>query len=85
MNLVRKSVRISPTHVRYFVRLEGEDTAMGSFECWHDQAQMLKAIVDTPDLLFCGPSRPTSIKMYHSGAKWIIEAEALVEEGSPTR
>lgn len=80
LSLNRKNVRVDLDQVRYLVRLEGEDNAMGSADCWNEQQVMLRAIVDSPDLLFCGPSRPQMIRMSHNGTTWIIEAEALVQE-----
>jgi len=86
MNVTRKAVSIGlPTDVksnriRYSTRLEGEDTHMGSAECWADQIFIIKTINDSPELLFCGPSRPHFIKIYHTGARWVVEAEAIIEE-----
>ena len=44
------------------------------------QFAMLKTLIDNPSMMFCGPTHPYKINMYHSGQRWIIEMEAIVEE-----
>lgn len=80
MNLQRKSIRIGKGQVRHSTRVEGEDCEMGSLECWFHQQELLRSIVATPDLIFCGSSRAHKISIFHDGTRWVAQAEAVVNE-----
>lgn len=79
MNRRTNNVNIGEGKVRATVRLEGEECSQDTFEARFYQAQMLKVIHDSPALLECAMAPFQTLRMFHDGAKWVIEAEAIVD------
>lgn len=58
---------------RYKVRYETTTCEPFSVEGMALQQHMLRAIVDSPELLMCGRGRFKEFKMFHDGHCWVIE------------
>jgi hypothetical protein len=72
------STKVSETTVKYRLRIEDIPSAVDSQEAHGRMTTLLRAVVDQPALLMCGPAPPSSLRVYHNGFAWILEAEATV-------
>ncbi len=64
---------------RYRVRIESDPCETEHFKR-QMQLSLLANLVNTPDLMNCGPAPFESMRMYHSGGRWIIEFETTLEQ-----
>lgn len=71
---------ISDTVTRYRARIESDPCLANTQESRHVQYNLLRTLVDSPDLLACGPVVFERMTMAHTGTRWIVELEARVEE-----
>jgi len=74
--------RVNESEVRYKVRLEDDVCTPDSQESRFHQLRLLRTLVETPDLLTCGPGPFKKLTIQHDGEKWVCDVEALVEEQS---
>jgi hypothetical protein len=59
------------------VRIEDDlFTIPGTAEYRFQQFDMLRTIAEQPQVAACGPLDFQTMKMFHDGAKWVIELEA---------
>ena len=67
--------KIGETQIRYRIRIEDEESA-NIEEMRFRQHAFLMQLVDSFELLSCGPCRFQTLKVSHNGQRWIVEAEA---------
>lgn len=77
MKRVVKSTNLGGGQTRYTTRLEGDDCALGTQEYKFLQWELLRQIVDQPDLVQCGFLPYEKLKVFHTGQHWVAEAEAV--------
>jgi len=79
--IVAKPQKIGDEQVRHRVRLEDSvESREGTVDWIARQQAMLGAVLATAELLHCGPGRWQKLSMYHDGERWVIEAEAILNE-----
>lgn len=83
MNRISSNKRISETQTRYRSRIESEPCSPNTQESRIIQYNLLRTMIDTPDLLACGPVVFETMRFFHSGTCWVVELEAIVEESQP--
>lgn len=44
------------------------------------QLRFMQELLDQPSLMYCGLAMPEKFMVYHSGACWVFQAEAVVEQ-----
>lgn len=69
--------RLNDLEHRYRMIYESEDCEQGTPEARRLQYGLLRAIIDNPGLMDCGPVTFQTFKMSHDGQKWLIEMEAV--------
>lgn len=79
MNRKTNNVNIGEGQLRATVRLEGEMCDPDTFQYRYYQSEMLRVAHDSPALLECAMAPFQTLRMFHDGEKWIIEAEAIVD------
>lgn len=80
--IIAKPQKIGEDRVRYRTRLEDSvEVTEGSMEWIARQRAMLEAILHSPELTYCGMSRWHRMTMFHDGNRWVVEAEAILNEG----
>lgn len=62
---------------KYRIVYESDDAALGTSSYKNEQFGLLSSIVNNPGMLDCGHDPFEKLRMYHDGAKWIIEMEAV--------
>lgn len=72
-------VQIGNKTTRFKIRIEDTPVPEGQLPGWR-LIQFMEALVASPDLLNCGFSKPQVLKFYFSGAHWVAEGEATVQE-----
>lgn len=72
--------RISEDQVRHRVKILGDPCPADSQESRILQHRMLQDLASTPELTVCHYSPFQLLKMLHDGERWVIEAEAVVDE-----
>jgi hypothetical protein len=75
---VYKKVPVGGNQDRHMVRLEGPFVSMGTREFEEERYNLLKDLVQFPELLECGPARFQTLKVSYNGNSWIAELEAVV-------
>lgn len=60
---------------RYKVRYETVECESHSFDGLNLQYQILRAIIDSQELLMCGRGRFQELKMSHDGLRWVVELQ----------
>ena len=60
---------------RYKVRYETDSCEPFSISGVTLQQHMLRAIVDSPELLVCGRGRFKEFRMFHDNDRWVIELQ----------
>lgn len=82
MKRMQTKVPVSRTENRYRVIIESDPCSLGSLSSSLLQAELLFSMARDPMLRACGPVPFQTAKWRHDGAKWIIELEAIVNEGT---
>lgn len=77
MNRSVKQIRLTDGENRYVTRIEDEPSMALTIASKGRQIAMLQAIGNTPGLIDCGTMPFQTMKMWHDGAKWVIELEAV--------
>lgn len=77
------SVSIGETSKRHKVKLEDlVETGKGSVDARIRFFKILDILVTTPDLGTVGPCMvPDSASLRHDGMRWVLEMEAVAEDG----
>jgi hypothetical protein len=70
------TVKKGDEDARVKVTFEGEDCPDSGVECRFQQMEMLKTIANNPELQNCGYWSFQTLKMYHSGNRWVLELSA---------
>jgi hypothetical protein len=65
---------------RYKVRYETEECESYSYSGLRLQQEMLRSVVDSPELILCGQGRFKELKMFHDGLRWVIELQRDEDE-----
>lgn len=77
MQRVVTNTDLGEGRIRWRVRIEGDshDLAVKDFH----KAVLLDNFANNPSLLLCGITPFDTMRMFHDGEKWIVEAEAVTE------
>jgi len=78
MAIDRKMKRfpVDNDHYKFVVTLSNESCTLGSMEAAKRQFELLRALIDNPQIGYCGPALFQKMKFWHSGEKWVMELEA---------
>ena len=79
MQRIVTSTDLGEGRTRHRVRIESDVCETGSGQEELVKRMLLQNFSDNPQLLTCGMVPFQSMKMYHTGTIWIIEAEAITE------
>lgn len=71
--------RVGSNLVRYKIRIE-DDPSKPGWDAGNRLMQFMATLINAPDLLNCGYSKPQKMSFYHSGDGWVAEGEATMEE-----
>lgn len=83
MRRIPAKSRVDDGHTRYSVRIEGDDCVPGTNDARVLQHQMLETLAQDVSLAACGHATFQKLTMRHDGERWVVEAEALVDEALP--
>lgn len=67
---------------RHMVTLTSDTVVAGVLDMYQKQYDMLRTLVDQPEMMNCGPTRFEKMRMYFTGSEWVLELEATVDEGN---
>jgi hypothetical protein len=73
------STKMDDHQERIRVRIESDPCEKGSLLAREYKMSLLHNLAANPSLLQCGDQDFQTMKMFHNGDRWLIEAEALVD------
>ncbi len=73
-------IRLDDLHVRYKVTLEGDPSDPATIAGRVAQVDILRALVDQPQLLRCGLAMCDTLKLSHNGTSWQLDMESIETE-----
>lgn len=76
--------RITDNRWRHHVRLEGDLCIPGTHASRIVQAFLLEAVAQDLSLVACGGESFEKLSMRHDGERWVLEAEAVIEDPGTT-
>jgi hypothetical protein len=79
MDIQRSVVRseLSDSRAKYTVRLISPVCGLHEPESIMLRFELLRMVVDNPDLIACGGSRFEQLKVFYDGDKWVLEVSAV--------
>ena len=81
MNKTTVKIPLEKDQYLYRTKLISVDCEPGTYQAEQCRDLLLKTVADNLDFRRCGPAIFQKLKMYHSGDAWVLETEAVVEEG----
>jgi len=82
MDSQRTRVKLQNGSTRYRHVLASEECAPDGMRSDFLRFELIRLLVDTPDLAACGPVFFNRLLIRHDGSKWVAEMEATVKEES---
>ena len=79
MQRIVTSTDLGEGRMRHRVHIESDECVLGSSMEEPIKQMMLQNFADNPSLLTCGMTPFQTLKMFHTGSIWVVEAEAIVE------
>lgn len=73
-------VKIGDHQTRHSVRLYSDFCEYGTHAARVAQSMLIQTIADTPQLVTCGPTIFDKLVIKHDGERWVVEAEAIVND-----
>jgi uncharacterized protein YciI len=61
---------------RFFLVVQDDPSGPAQADIIRRQHDFLRMLVDTPQLLTCGPAFAERLTIYHDGERWTLRAEA---------
>lgn len=80
MNRITSGIPIGDGETRYRTRLTGDPAPFEEVDPRTGLFTFLRSVVDMPDLVSCGLNTPQKMTIYHNGAAWVIDAEAIAKD-----
>jgi ATP-dependent Zn protease len=67
---------------RHSITLSSDPVVAGALDMFQKQHDMLRTLVEQPEMMNCGPARFEKLRMFFTGSEWVVEMESVVEEGN---
>lgn len=79
MDIQRNVVRseLSDSKAKYTVRLCSPMCGRNDQESIMLRFELLRMVIDNPDLITCGAARFEQLRVFYDGDKWVLEASAV--------
>ena len=74
-NLIK--IPLNEFQTRYRLSYESEPCETNSVAGRNTQLDLLRSLVDQPQLCYCGSQIFDTMKVYHNGSAWVVEMESL--------
>lgn len=82
MQRILTTTKLSEKTSRVRVKIESDDCEADSQFAEEVKQMLIRNFGDNPSLLACGTAPFQTLKLFHNGMKWIVEAEATVENSN---